>query len=57
MSYQLPSFVALIMVMQQFGFTLSSFFVGVSMDTGSPKAIFAIGMFMSGFFNFGFSGK
>ena len=49
-------FTAAIMVLQQTGYSVSSFFVGVAMDSNSPKTLFAVGMFLSGFFNFGFSG-
>ncbi|KAF6037978.1 SLC37A4 [Bugula neritina] len=46
---------ATIMMLQQIGFAISSLFVGVSLDSNSPKTLFAAGMFLTGFFNFGFS--
>ncbi|XP_067936817.1 glucose-6-phosphate exchanger SLC37A4-like [Watersipora subatra] len=44
-----------IVMLQQVSFTISSFFVGTSLDASSAKTLFALGMFLSGFFNFGFS--
>lgn len=49
-------FSALIIMAQQLGYAMSSFFTGVYLDNKNMKPIFAIGMFLTGFFNFGFSG-